>query len=202
MVKIEWQEMPPRKGQEGEESRLFPRMKDNGVLEFDTLCELAAKGSGLSEGTLYAAWFKLARTIAEELAKGKTVKLDDLGSLRLSIGTDAKVTCTTKQRKNKVKVQGVTFQPDGDLMKAIGKPDFEWQPDAALQHAPSAQELAEPLCTYLDEHGSITRAEFARVFRLKRTTAINRLHELACMDVIRQKGYNREAVYVKRSLAE
>lgn len=189
--------MPPRKGQEGEERRLFPRLKDNGVLDLGTLCELAAKGSAMSEGTLYAAWQTLAQAIAVQLAEGKTVRLNGLGSLRLSIGTNAEVTSTTKRRADKVQVQGVTFQPDADLMEAIGKPVFKWNPDATLQHAPSAQSLVEPLCAYLDEHVAITRADFARIFRLKRSTAADRLKELIRLGVIKPQGTNRNTLYVR-----
>lgn len=197
MAKIEWQEIPPRKGLEGEERRLFPRLKDNGVLDFDTLCELAAKGSAMSEGTLYAAWYTLAHAIAEQLAEGKAIKLNGLGSLRLSIGANAEVTSTTKRRADKVQVQGVTFQPDADLMKAIGKPVFKWAPDATLQHAPSALSLIEPLRAYLDEHATITRADFARIFRLKRSTAADRLKELIRLGVIKPQGTNRNTQYVR-----
>lgn len=197
MIKIEWQQKPPKRGEKAGDNELFPRMIDNGIVDFDTLCTETSKGSVFTKGTLSGSFSDLMEKVAKYLAEGKAVDLKDLGTLRLSIGTDDPVTASTKRRGDKVKVKGVNFVPSEQLMKAIGQPQFEWAAEATSQFAPSVEQLKAPLLAYLEEHGKITRKQFEETFRLKRTTAIDRLNAFVRMGLIVPKGSTRERVYVK-----
>lgn len=197
MVKIEWQQMPPRKGDEVGEERCFPRMMDNGVTAFSELCEKAAKKGRLKPVTLKAAFTQLFDAMVEELQEGKAVTLKELGTLRLSIGTTQEVTTSTPNRNAAVCVKGVNFLECKDLLKVIGHPDFcSLSPDSQPK-APKAEDLVAPLQQYLAEHGSISRQQFQAVFCLKEATAKMRLRQLVEMGIVRQVGQNRETVYEK-----
>lgn len=197
MVKIEWQQMPPRKGDEVGEERCFPRMMDNGVTAFSELCEKAAKKGRLKPVTLKAAFTQLFDAMVEELQEGKAVTLKELGTLRLSIGTTQEVTTSTPNRNASVCVKGVNFQENKDLLKAIGQPDFCSLSPHSEPAAPKAEDLAAPLLQYLAEHGSISRRTFQSLFCLKEATAKVRLRQLVEQGIVRQVGRNRETVYEK-----
>ena len=59
--------------------------------------------------------------------------------------------------------------------------------------------LADAMVPYLDayfqSHNSITSAEFAKLFSLKRSTAHTRIKELVAQGVLRQTGHNKDTRY-------
>ena len=97
-------------------------------------------------------------------------------------------------------VRGVTFQPDHELIDAIGKPSFLWKPTTRVAIAPTAEQLTPQLLTYFKTHDSITRDEFERTFGHKRTTAYMRLKEMEKMGVIQGVGNGRERKYEINSI--
>ena len=205
MIKIDWQQMPPRMGEangndtdKAGEGRLFPRVKDNGMVSFEELCQKAAKRFGCSDGTMEGTFTDLMDEVVQQLAEGKAVELKGLGTLSLTLTVGGDVTATTRRRMNKVQVKGVAFRASDELTSAVRNldPKFVWDADDVAQYAPKASDLVQPLQSYLDEHGSITRTAFMDLFHLKRTTAIDRLNELSRMGVIRREGFNRDSVYV------
>ena len=207
MIKIDWQQMPPRKGEaidEGqnttEQERLYPRIKDNGSVSFDELCRKASNNSVFTHGELKGAFLDLMSAVVEQLADGKAVEMVELGSLSLTLAVNGDVTASTRRRMDKVPVKGVAFRASDELLTAVRerKPKFTWAADHATQYAAKTGDMIETLKAYLAEHGSITRVAFAELFALKRTTAIGRLNELARMGVVRREGTNRNSVYVQK----
>lgn len=91
----------------------------------------------------------------------------------------------------------MNFQPDQELLDAIGKPTFLWKPTTGVAIAPTLEQIIPQLLTYFNAHDSITRDEFERIFGLKRTTAYMRLKELKGMGVIQTVGNGRERKYVR-----
>lgn len=196
-IQIDWQTMPPQKGDTTSTPRLFPRMKDNGTITVEELCKIASQGSVFSRGELFAALSELTTAISRNLAEGKTIDIPDLGTFKLSIGTDSDITAQTHRRMDKIKIRGINFQPSPDLLQAIGTPPFHWSPDATNQHATTLDSIRTTLSDYFLTHPTITRAEFEQLFRMKRSTAQLRLKALMEEGFIEKEGHNREARYVK-----
>lgn len=84
-----------------------------------------------------------------------------------------------------------------ELLERISTPDFHVVARNAAPVVPTAADLVSPLSEYFKSHDSITRTEFASLFKLKRTTACTRLKELQDMEVIKSVGSNRDTRYVK-----
>lgn len=133
----------------------------------------------------------------ELLSEGKTIDLDELGTFKLSIGTDNHVTPDTPYQKRKVAIRGVNFQPCKLLMEAIGTPKFRTVPRNASPAVMTADQLQSALLEYFETHDSITRSKFQELYKLKRTTACDRLKELQDMGVIKSIGSGRERKYVR-----
>ena len=83
------------------------------------------------------------------------------------------------------------------LMDAIGTPKFRTVPRNASPAAMTAAQLQSALLEYFETHDSITRSKFQELYKLKRTTACDRLKELQDMGVIKSIGSGRERKYVR-----
>lgn len=195
-IKIGWQVNPFVKKEE--KIRLFPRIIDSEIVSEQQLAELMASHGSLSRGNAKTALEDLAEVMAALLREGKTIDLPQLGSFKLSIGTDAEIHPDSNRRMQSIVVKGVNFQPAPEFMDAIGKPSFQWKPTTGVAIAPTASQLIPRITEYFQTHDSITRAEFERTFGLKRTTAYSRLKELEDMGVIQAVGNGKETVYISR----
>ena len=194
-INIEWQVKPPSKNED--KPQMFPRITDSEIVNERQLADLMASLGSLSRGNAKSALGDMAEVMADLLREGKTINIPSLGSFKLSIGTDSEIHPDSDRRMQSIVVRGVNFQPDQELMDAIGKPTFQWKPTTGVAIAPTADQLIPQLLTYFKSHDSITRDEFERTFGLKRTTAYMRLKELVKMGVIQAVGNGRERKYVR-----
>ena len=195
-INIEWQVKPPSKHED--KPQMFPRITDSEIVSEQQLAELMASHGSLSRGNAKTALNDLAEVMATLLREGKTINLPQLGSFKLSIGTDAEIHPDSNRRMRSIVVRGVNFRPAQEFMNAIGKPTFQWKPTAGVAIAPAAAQLIPRITEYYQTHDSITRAEFERTFGLKRTTAYSRLKELEEMGVIQTVGHGKDTVYISR----
>ena len=196
-INIEWQVKPPSKNED--KPLMFPRITDSKIVNEQQLAELVASHGTLSRGNVKTALNDLAEVMAGLLKEGKTISIPSLGSFKLSIGTDSEIPPDSDRRMQNIIVRGVNFQPDQELLDAIGKPTFLWKPTTGVAIAPTLEQIIPQLLTYFNAHDSITRDEFERIFGLKRTTAYMRLKELKEMGVIQTVGNGRERKYVRKS---
>lgn len=197
-INIEWQVKPP--GKHDSKPQMFPRITDSEIVNEQQLAELVASHGTLSRGNVKTALNDLAEVMAGLLKEGKTISIPSLGSFKLSIGTDSEIPPDSDRRMQSIIVRGVNFQPDQELLDAIGKPTFLWKPTTGVAIAPTLEQIIPQLLTYFNAHDSITRDEFERIFGLKRTTAYMRLKELVKMGVIQAIGNGRERKYVRKQL--
>ena len=197
-INIEWQVKPP--GKHDSKPQMFPRITDSEIVNEQQLAELVASHGTLSRGNVKTALNDLAEVMAGLLKEGKTICIPSLGSFKLSIGTDSEIPPDSDRRMQSIIVRGVNFQPDQELLDAIGKPTFLWKPTTGVAIAPTLEQIIPQLLTYFNAHDSITRDEFERIFGLKRTTAYMRLKELVKMGVIQAIGNGRERKYVRKQL--
>ncbi len=197
-INIEWQVKPP--GKHDSKPQMFPRITDSEIVNEQQLAELVASHGTLSRGNVKTALNDLAEVMAGLLKEGITISIPSLGSFKLSIGTDSEIPPDSDRRMQNIIVRGVNFQPDQELLDAIGKPTFLWKPTTGVAIAPTLEQIIPQLLTYFNAHDSITRDEFERIFGLKRTTAYMRLKELVKMGVIQAIGNGRERKYVRKQL--
>ena len=197
-INIEWQVKPP--GKHDSKPQMFPRITDSEIVNEQQLAELVASHGTLSRGNIKTALNDLAEVMAGLLKEGKTISIPSLGSFKLSIGTDSEIPPDSDRRMQSIIVRGVNFQPDQELLDAIGKPTFLWKPTTGVAIAPTLEQIIPQLLTYFNAHDSITRDEFERIFGLKRTTAYMRLKELVKRGVIQAIGNGRERKYVRKSI--
>ncbi|MDO4180763.1 MAG: HU family DNA-binding protein [Bacteroidales bacterium] len=194
-IDIEWQTLPTPNNNDDNKPLLYPRMTDNGIVDFQTLCELTAQYGSYTRGTVKSITSDLMEIIAKLLSEGKTIDIAEFGTFRLAIGAEANVSSDTPYHKRPITVRGVNFQPDKALMDAIGTPDFLSVPRNAPPVAMTVGQIEKVLLEYFKTHDSITRAQFEELCQLKRTTAYGRLKELMDSGFLKQVGHNKETKY-------
>lgn len=197
-INIEWQIKPPGKNED--KRQMFPRITDSEIVNEQRLAEFMVSRGSLSRGNAKTAINDLAEVMADLLREGKTIDIPMLGMFKLSIGTDAEIHPDSDRRMQSIIVRGVSFRPAPEFMASIGKPNFLWKPTTGVAIVPTVTQLIPSLEEYFKTHDSITRAEFERMFSLKRTTAYSRLKELVDEGVIRAVGSGRETKYIKGTI--
>lgn len=187
-IDIEWLPLPT---QNGDKDKYYPHVTNNGTVDFQSLCESITKRGSYTKGTVRNVLSDIVDVIAETLREGKAIDLAELGTFRLSVGTDAQPDVPLHKRK--VTVRGVSFQPDRMLMNAIGTPAFRCRKATAVSM--TSGRLKRLLSEYFETHESITRSQFETLCRLKRTVAYIRLNELVESGFLKRVGCNRETRY-------
>lgn len=196
-IEIEWQVNPKLKDGEDGQQRLSPHVVNSEVVDGEKLAELMAKNSTYSRGTVINIIEDMAEKMVELLSEGKTIDIPSLGTFRISVGADAKVALSDATSARKVIVNGINFRPGKEARAAVSKASFRTVARNASIEVPSAESIVPALNAYFDTHDGISRVEFARIFNMKRSSALSRLKELLEMGVIKSTGNARETKYVK-----
>lgn len=198
-INIEWQTLPSQTSNAAESLRLYLRMTDNETIDTMSFCEEVAKHCTFTKGTVKGLICDMAAIIAKLLHDGKTIDLEDLGTFKLSIGTDANVTSDMPYSKRPIIIRGINFQPSKTLMDTIGTPKFRTIPRNARPTAMSQEQIQNILLEYFNTHNSITRSQFENLCKLKRTTAYVRLKTLVASGFLIKVGNNKETRYVVKT---
>lgn len=195
-INIEWQVLPNQTSNAVDTPRLYPRMTDSETVNMISLCEKVAKHSTVTKGTVKSVICDMVDIFAKLLYEGKTIDLEDLGTFRLSIGTNTYVTSNMPYNKRPVMIRGINFQPSKTLMDAIGTPQFRTIPYNIRHTKMSQEQLQHVLLEYFKTHDSITRSHFEDLCKLKRTTAYVRLKALVDSGFLIKVGTNRDTKYI------
>ena len=198
MITIDWQIMPPNNLGENNEEYFFPRLRDNGNIGTDELCEKAAKGSVFSPGTLIGALDHLVKGIQRELQEGRSVTIDGLGTFTLKVQANGKVTRQQLNRQESVRVQGVHFTPSAEMTRELQTAKFHWMPGG---HSSKRNEEAikQLLDTYFQTHDTISRMELQQLANLKQSTANYTLRRLVSAGYLHVVGSYMNTRYAKNT---
>lgn len=198
-INIEWQTLPTQTNDNTNKTRLYPRLTENETVDTQSFCEKVAKHASLKKGVVQGLLCDMADVMARLLREGKTIDLEDLGTFRLSIGSDTIVTPGMPYSKRQVTVRGINFQPHKAFMESIGTPDFRTIPRNASPIVMPQSQIQKILIEYFQTHDSITRPQFEKLCKLKRATANVRLKKLVESGFLRKVGTNKETKYVAGS---
>lgn len=106
------------------EIKYYPCAVSQGKVDLDTLSDLVSEQSTMSKADCYGVIIGLTQIIAKELAKGNTVVIDRLGSLKLTVqGTPA--TTDEELGKNTIAKINVVYQPSVALKKILKETTFK-----------------------------------------------------------------------------
>lgn len=142
-------------------------------------------------GTSIGALSLLARTLAELLAKGAAVTIDDLGTFQPHVEGDVEEVASrgsTRTRVNNLRVGSVEFRPDPAFLRAINRQArFEHVLETRRTDIPDA-ELSAFLTAHFSTHSRFLRSQLESHFRLSKRRSPDLLNQLVAAGRLHRKG--------------
>ena len=182
---------------------LYPRFAT------EQLARNLSESSGFNVGDIIGIVKQLAIEMSHQMAEGRSVKLDDIGTftpaLMLRTGKEREEAGEKAKHRNaqSIVVGKVNFRVDMSLVYRInGRCLLErapWKTRRSSQKYAPEQRLALAV-KYLESHSFLTVSEYQQLTGLLRTTATNELKEWAALpdSGIDTAGRGAHRVYVKK----
>lgn len=190
---------------------LYPRFAMIEQISTDQLAKFVAESSGFNMGDIVGIVKQVAIEMAHQMAQGRSVKLDDIGTftpaLALRKGKEREEVGEHAEHRNaqSIVVGKVNFRVDMDLVRRInGRCMLErapWKTRRSSQKFTPEQRQALAM-KYLDTHPFLTVSEYQRLTGLLRTTATNELRQWADQadSGIDITGRGTHRVYIKKKI--
>lgn len=190
MIKYNIHQDPPRK--DGKPAARHLRTVDLVPVESQKLAyEMHAVNPIFTAGTSVGALGLLARTLAELLAKGAAVTIDDLGTFQPHVEGDVEDVAShgsSRTRVNNLRVGSVEFRPDSAFLEAINRQArFEHVLETRRTDIPDA-ELSAFLTAHFSTPSRLLRSQFESHFRLSKRRSLTLLNQLVAAGRLHRKG--------------
>lgn len=200
------QEMPDL-NQTGER-RSYPRLILDGQTTTEELAEAIAAATTFGAGEVKGLLGALAERLAVEMRRGKSVKIDGIGTFTAALGLREGFEPETPEaavRRNarSIGVKGISFRPDKALVSATGQ-GLSLERVSGKPRASSARytpgERAAMALAFLDERPVLRVADYCRLTGLLRDAAARELKRWHSMPEagITFKGRGTHKVYILR----
>ena len=188
---------------------LYPRFAMIDQVSTEQLARNLSESSGFNVGDIIGIVKQLAIEMSHQMAEGRSVKLDDIGTftpaLMLRTGKEREEAGEKAKHRNaqSIVVGKVNFRVDMSLVYRInGRCLLErapWKARRSSQKYAPEQRLALAV-KYLESYSFLTVSEYQQLTGLLRTTATNELKEWAALpdSGIDTAGRGAHRVYVKK----
>lgn len=100
--------------------KFYPSIVSNGVIDLTELSRSVSKRCSLTYSDVYAVIYALLDVIPENLSNGKTVKLGDLGSFRLTLRSEG-ADSIDKFNPKLIKQFKVNFRQGAEFKKQLAE---------------------------------------------------------------------------------
>ena len=169
-------------------TKAYYRLETMRKLEFDEFVKRCHSIYGaFSKSVIEGVMRAVCDHLAYEIANGYSVKIDGLGTFNAKLGVrsdkemDSFEEGTSKHNATSIKVKGVSFRADKNLVREINKNcDLErGGEDRLRQSAFSQEERIEQALQYLREHGFMHVFDYASLTGLSYSTASRELRRIA-----------------------
>lgn len=212
MVKYKLQEMPHLNGVG--KKRVYPKMVSKGMIDTDTFVEkMSYHDHTISQSVVKAVLADVADCLAEMLAEGYSVKLDDIGTFSLSLDFDddkPKVLTADDERMihRRVRVKDVNYKAATELKQQLSQTiEFERESGGVkrlLTSKYTADECLERTLAWIADKGFITLSDYAALNNCSHTKASLMLRQLSSGNEapLNSKGKGSHKVWVKAERAD
>lgn len=186
---------------------VYPRMMLEGKSTTEHMAEYISEASSFTTGEVKGVLEMMANFLAQEMANGRSVKLDGIGvfspSLGLAKGKEEDEVDLTRRNARSVRVKGVNFRADAELIRktesACTLERAQDRPDYSSVHLSAEERLAKAQA-FLEGHPFMTVSDYCRLTGLGRSTAcveLRRWKEQADSGIT-VTGLGSHRVYVKK----
>lgn len=191
------------------EKKAYYRMKTERKIDFNQFIDLiSSHNSGISRGEAFHVLTHAADILAELLAEGYSVTIDEMGTFKATVGLvddkemDSFDEGTPKLNARSLRVDGVSFQADKRLIANVdSRCDLKRAGVSRLCRSPfSKEERLQKALEYLNAHGAMKVKDYMELTSLSHTVAAKELREFEhdAASGITSIGRLAGKVYVRR----
>ena len=191
------------------EKKAYYRMKTERKIDFNQFVDLVSShNSSISKGEAFSVLMHATDTLAELLAQGYSVAIDELGTFKATIGLvrdkemDSFEEGTPKLNARSLRVDGVSFKAERRLILNVDKRcDLKRAGVSRLCRSPfTKEERLEKALEYLNAHGAMKVKDYVELTSLSHTVAAKELREFEhdAASGITSIGRLAGKVYVRR----
>ena len=191
------------------EKKAYYRMKTERKIDFNQFVDLiSSHNSGISRGEAFRVLMHATDILAELLAQGYSVTIDEMGTFKATIGLvsdkemDSFEEGTPKLNARSLRVDGVSFKADKRLILNVDKRcDLKRAWVSRLCRSPfSKEERLQKALEYLNAHGAMKVKDYMELTGLSHTVAAKELREFEhdAASGITSIGRLAGKVYVRR----
>ena len=191
------------------EKKAYYRMKTKRKIDFNQFVDLiSSHNSGISRGEAFRVLMHVTDILAELLAQGYSVTIDEMGTFKATIGLvsdkemDSFEEGTPKLNARSLRVDGVSFKADKRLILNVDKRcDLKRAGVSRLCRSPfSKEERLQKALEYLNAHGAMKVKDYMELTSLSHTVAAKELREFEhdAASGITSIGRLAGKVYVRR----
>ena len=191
------------------EKKAYYRMKTKRKIDFNQFVDLiSSHNSGISRGEAFRVLMHATDILAELLAQGYSVTIDEMGTFKATIGLvsdkemDSFEEGTPKLNARSLRVDGVSFKADKRLIANVdSRCDLKRAGVSRLCRSPfSKEERLQKALEYLNAHGAMKVKDYMELTSLSHTVAAKELREFEhdAASGITSIGRLAGKVYVRR----
>jgi predicted histone-like DNA-binding protein len=107
-----------------EPKRWYATAKSSGEISLKAVGKQISQRSTVNHADTLAVLEALTQVLAEQLAEGKIVRLGDLGSFQVNVGSEG-AQSPDKLTASSIKTRKITFRPGAELKETLSKLTFE-----------------------------------------------------------------------------
>ena len=168
------------------EKKAYYRMKTKQKIDFNQFVDLiSSHNSGISRGEAFRVLMHATDILAELLAQGYSVTIDEMGTFKATIGLvsdkemDSFEEGTPKLNARSLRVDGVSFKADKRLILNVDKRcDLKRAWVSRLCRSPfTKEERLQKALEYLNAHGAMKVKDYMELTSLSHTVAAKELCE-------------------------
>ena len=168
------------------EKKAYYRMKTKQKIDFNQFVDLiSSHNSGISRGEAFRVLMHATDILAELLAQGYSVTIDEMGTFKATIGLvrdkemDSFEEGTPKLNARSLRVDGVSFKADKRLILNVDKRcDLKRAWVSRLCRSPfTKEERLQKALEYLNAHGAMKVKNYMELTGLSHTVAAKELRE-------------------------
>ena len=168
------------------EKKAYYRMKTERKIDFNQFIDLiSSHNSGISKGEAFSVLMHATDTLAELLAQGYSVAIDELGNFKATVGLvrdkemDSFEEGTPKLNARSLRVDGVSFKADKRLIVNVDKRCELKRAGVSLlcRSTFTKEERLQKALEYLNAHGAMKVKDYMELTGLSHTVAAKELRE-------------------------
>lgn len=168
------------------EKKAYYRLKTARKIDFQQFIDyISSHNSGISRGEAFRVLMHATDTLAELLAEGYSVTIDEMGTFKATVGLvedkemDSFEEGTPKLNARSLKIDGVSFQADKKLIVNVDKRcDLKRAGVSRLCRSPfTKEERLQKALEFLKTHGAMKVKHYMELTGLSHTVAAKELRE-------------------------